>query len=125
MALTKFSNGISSFVSNVNATEKSANFTAVANTNYRITATCVATLPAIAVGNTFTFVIDAPDGTAQLSISPAAADGIAYGGSFADNKDLINTLATSKRGDFVTLISGDQVVYWITSAAQGTWAKEA
>jgi len=125
MSLTKFPNGVSSFLSHVNATEKSAAFTATANTNYLITASCTATLPAIAVGNTFTFINGGADGTVQITISPNANDGIAYGGSFADNKDLINTLATAKKGDFVTIASGDQGVYWFTTAAQGTWAKEA
>ena len=83
------------------------------------------TLPSIAIGNTVTFVNTAPDGVAGLSISPAAADGVTYAGSSTDNKDLINTKATSKTGDFVTLASLDGVVAWQVVAARGVWAKEA
>ena len=82
-------------------------------------------LPSLAVGNVITFVNMAPDGTAGISISPDALDGIGYAGSDTDNKDVINTKATSKRGDFITIASEDGVVSWKVVAARGVWAKEA
>jgi len=71
-----------------------------------------------------TFVNTAPDGVAALNVSPAAADGITYAGSSTDDKDLINTKATAKRGDFVTLASLDGVIAWQVVGARGIWAKE-
>ncbi len=76
------------------------------------------------IGNTVTFVNNAVDGANTLTISPAAADGITYAGSSTDNKDLINTKTTSKRGDSVTLASLNGTVAWQVVAVRGTWAKE-
>ena len=85
----------------------------------------VYTLPSIAIGNTVTFVNMADDGQAALNISPAAADGITYAGSSTDNVDLVNTKATAKKGDFVTLASLDGTVAWQVVDARGIWAKGA
>jgi len=128
--LTKFPNGLSSFLVDSNAVEKTANYTVIITTDSGKTFTSetdgvVFTLPSIAIGNTITFVNNAADGTAELTISPAALDGITYAGSSTDDKDLINTKATAKRGDFVTLASLDGVVAWQVVAARGIWAKEA
>ena len=49
------------------------------------------TLPAIAIGNTFTFVNTAEDGTNTLTISPNSSDGILYLGSLTDDKDVIRS----------------------------------
>lgn len=84
----------------------------------------VYTLPAIAIGNTVTFTNIAEDGAAAINISPNASDGISYKGSATDDKDLINTKATAKKGDFVTLASLDQAVAWQVVASRGIWAKE-
>jgi len=129
--LTKFPNGISSFLVDSNAESKASAYTVVITTDSGKTFTnaltdgVVFTLPSIAIGNTVTFVNTAPDGQADLTISPAAADGITYAGSSTDNKDLINTKATAKHGDFVTLASLDGVVAWQVVAIRGIWAKEA
>jgi len=85
----------------------------------------VFTLPAISVGRVVTFVNTAQDGVNTFTISPAAADGILYAGSLVDDKDLINTKATSKVGDFVTLASLNSTDHWTVVDVQGTWAKEA
>jgi hypothetical protein len=127
--LTGFPNGLSSFLVDSNAVNKTSNYTVVITTDSGKTFTSetdgiVFTLPSIAIGNTITFVNNAPDGTADLTISPAALDGITYAGSSTDDKDLINTKATAKRGDFVTLASLDGVVAWQVVAARGVWAKE-
>lgn len=110
--------------------DKTANYTVVITTDSGKTFTCkldgmVFTLPSIAIGNTITFVNTAKDGAAAINISPAAADGITYAGASDDNKDLINTKATAKFGDYVTLSSLDGVVAWQVVAARGIWAKEA
>ena len=85
----------------------------------------VFTLPAISIGRVITFVNTAQDGTNTLTISPNANDGILYAGSLTDNKDLINTKATSKVGDFVTLASLNSTAHWTVVDAQGVFAKEA
>lgn len=127
---TAFPNGLSSFLVDSNATLKTANYTVVISTDSGSTFTStldaiVYTLPSIAIGNTVTFVNLALDGGAKLSVSPAAADGITYVGSSTDNKDIINTKATAKYGDFITLASLDGVVAWQVVAVRGIWAKEA
>ena len=128
--LTVFPNGLASFLVDSNADVKTANYTVVINTDSGATIASaldgfVATLPSIATGNTVTFVNMAPDGTAEYSISPAAADGINYVGSNTDDKDLINTKATSKKGDSITLASLNGTTAWQVVAARGIWAKEA
>ena len=85
----------------------------------------VFTLPAISIGRVVTFVNTAQDGVNTFTISPAAADGILYAGSLTDDKDLINTKATSKVGDFITLASLNSTDHWTVVDVQGTWAKEA
>jgi len=130
LRLTVMPNGFASFFVDSNSEEKTANYTVIITTDSGKTFVStldaiVFTLPSIAIGNTVTFVNMAPDGTAALNISPAAADGITYAGSSTDDKDLINTKATAKRGDFVTLASLDGVIAWQVVAARGIWAKQA
>ena len=130
MRLTVMPNGFATFIVDSNAEIKSANYTVIITTDSGKTLVStldgiVYTLPSIAIGNTVTFVNMAPDGLAALNISPAAADGITYAGSSTDNKDLINTKATAKRGDFVTLASVDGTVAWQVVGSRGIWAKEA
>lgn len=90
------------------------------------TVTTVITLPAIAAGlGGVKLVCGGPFGTVQISADPAAADMI-LGPDItgADNKDLINTLATARRGDSVVLDLGDADGYVVTELV-GTWAREA
>ena len=129
--LTAFPNGLSTFLVDSSAVAKSSAYTVVITTDSGKTFTnsltdgVVFTLPSIAIGNTVTFVNTAPSGQADLTISPAAADGITYAGSSTDNKDLINTKATAKYGDSVTLSSLNGTVAWQVVAARGIWDKEA
>ena len=129
--LTRFPNGIKSFLVDSNAEIKTSAYTVVITTDSGKTFTngetdgVPFTLPGIAIGNTVTFVDTAVDGAADLTVSPNASDGITYAGSSTDDKDLINTKATAKYGDFVTLASLDGVVAWQVVAARGIWAKEA
>lgn len=84
------------------------------------------TLPAIAAGlSGLTILYVGPFGGAAITIDPNAADMI-LGPDItgADNKDLILTKATARRGDFVTLIAGDADGYMVTEV-RGTWAREA
>jgi hypothetical protein len=84
------------------------------------------TLPAIADGlSGITILAIGAFGTTAVTIDPAAADMI-LGPDItgADNKDLICTKATQRRGDFVTLIAGDADGYMVTEM-RGTWAREA
>ena len=130
LRLTVFPNGLASFLVDSNAEIKTANYTVIITTDSGKTLVStldaiVYTLPSIAIGNTVTFVNMADDGQAALNISPAAADGITYAGSSTDNVDLVNTKATAKKGDFVTLASLDGTVAWQVVDARGIWAKGA
>lgn len=129
LRLTVMPNGFATFLVDNNAEIKDANYTVIIgdDSGKSFVSTLdgiVFTEPSIAIGNTVTFINMANDGQAKLSISPAAADGITYDGSSTVNKDLINTKATAKKGDFVTLASLDGVVAWQVVAVRGVWAKE-
>lgn len=83
------------------------------------------TLPSIADGlSGLTILAVGAFGTTAVTVDPAAADMI-LGPNIAgqDNKDLICTKATQRRGDFVTLIAGDADGYMVTEL-RGTWARE-
>lgn len=128
--LTVFPNGLASFLVDINAEEKTANYTVIINADSGKSLASdldgvVFTMPSIATGNTITFVNTAEDGTSEFNISPAAADGINYIGSNTDDKDLINTKATAKKGDYVTLASLNGTTAWQVVAVRGVWAKEA
>jgi hypothetical protein len=104
-------------VTGFNIEAKESNYTVVATTDSGKTFTSktdgtVFTLPAIAVGNIFTFVNTAEDGTNTFTISPNANDGILYVGGLVDDKDLINTKATSKVGDFVKIAALNSTAHW-------------
>lgn len=86
----------------------------------------VTTLPAIADGYAGGLIVNGGAfGTVAVNIDPAAADMI-LGPDITgqDNKDLINTKATAKRGDRVQLIFGDADGYAVVKMV-GTWAREA
>ena len=114
-----------------NIEQKDSNYTVViangdsGKTFLSNTKDVVFTLPAIAVGNVYTFVNTGADGQNNLTISPATLDGILYLSSLTDNKDIINTQGTSKVGDYVTIASLNSVVFWTVVDVQGVWAKES
>ena len=113
-----------------NIEQKDSNYTVVITTDsgktfLSNTKDVVFTLPAIAIGNVFTFINTGADGQNNLTISPNASDGILYLGSLTDDKDLINTQATSKVGDFVKIASLNSTAHWTVLEAQGVWAKES
>ena len=118
-------------VTGFNIEQKDSNYTVVINngdcgkTLLSNTKDVVFTLPSIAIGNVYTFVNTGADGQNNLTISPVSIDGILYAGSLTDDKDLINTQATSKVGDYVTLASLNSTAHWTVVDAQGVWAKES
>jgi hypothetical protein len=117
-------------VTGFNITQKDSSYTVVISTDsgktfLSNTTDVVFTLPAIAIGNVFTFVNTAADGGNNLSISPNSSDGILYLGSLTDNKDVINTASTSKVGDYVTIASLNSTAHWTVVDVQGVWAKES
>lgn len=82
------------------------------------------TLPATVVGLVVTIRNAGADGTVALNVDPNANDkiqGVDLAGT--DDKDLINTKATAKKGDFVTLL-GDGADGWWVVAINGTWVLE-
>lgn len=93
------------------------------------------TLPAVADAPNckYTFVNIGANGNNIITISPNASDAI-YGTmtlaaadtvfAATDNKDLINTKATAKKGDSVTIVS-DSADGWVVTAITGVWAKES
>lgn len=113
---------------NLKIMNKSANYNVAAadsGKDIQIDATAVMTLPATVVGMTFKFTNIGVDGFVQISLSPAAADKI-IGADLApqDDKDLINTLSTARRGDYV-VIAADGVDGWYVQEMNGIWAREA
>ena len=84
----------------------------------------VFTLPSTAKGLTYSFVNTGADAAVLLSISPAAVDKIMGGQAGVDNKDLLNTKATAKKGDRATIV-GDGGDGWYVTLLVGTWAAEA
>ena len=130
MAKTTFSGPVLEGKEGVNIETKASNYTVVATTDsgktfVSSTDGVVFTLPAIATGEVYKFVNTAEDGTNTLTISPNANDGIAYAGTKVDNKDLINTKATSKQGDYVVLASFEETGAWQVTDVRGIFAKES
>ena len=129
MAKTTFSGPVLEGKEGVNIETKTSNYTVTTadsgKTFVSSTDGVVFTLPAIAIGYSFKFVNNAPDGANALTLSPNASDGITYAGSSTDDKDLINTKATSKQGDFVVISSLDGTAAWQVTQVRGTFAKES
>lgn len=105
-----------------------ANFTTDIQDNGKLfwvtTDAVIITLAAVATPLNCVFANGGSYGTVAINISPNAADRI-QGPDIAgnENKDLINTKATAKRGDFVRLGTGDANGA-IVQELRGTWATE-
>jgi len=83
------------------------------------------TLPATAAGLNYIIVNNGADGAVLVAISPNAADKIS--GLLAtpvDDKDMLNTKATAKKGDYLQIVA-DGVDGWVVARSAGTWAREA
>lgn len=92
--------------------------------------TLVITLPAIGSNEMGPYVFvnygDETDKVSdvQISLSPNSSDRITGCDITAtENKDLINTLATARRGDYVKLVYGG-ATGWSIEEMVGTWARE-
>ena len=129
MAQTTFSGPVLEGKEGVNIETKTSNYTVTTGDSGKTfvssTDGVVFTLPAIAIGYSFKFVNNAPDGANALTLSPNASDGITYAGSSTDDKDLINTKATSKQGDFVVISSLDGTGAWQVTQVSVTFAKDS
>ena len=129
MAKTTFSGPVLEGKEGVNIETKTSSATLTAGDSGKtfVSATdgVVFTLPAIATGAVYKFVNAAEDGTNTLTISPNASDGIEYAGSKVDDKDVINTKATSKQGDFIVIASLSSTTHWSVTSVRGTFAKES
>jgi len=63
-------------------------------------------------------------GAVLVTISPNANDMIeSVNAAGVDDKDILNTKATARRGDYVDLEYGD-ANGWVATRIVGTWAKE-
>lgn len=90
-----------------------------------VTADAVITLPAVATPALCRVVNGGSYGTVGVTLSPQAVDSLEGPDiTAADNKDVVNTKATARRGDLATLGFADTNGYSITELV-GTWAREA
>lgn len=90
-----------------------------------VTVDSVVTLPVTATALASVTLVNAGAfGTVQIAADPNANDKI-MGPDLAgtDNKDLINTKATARRGDYVTLTAGHADGY-VVNQLVGTWVSE-
>lgn len=84
----------------------------------------VITLPATAPGLFYLFENAGADAAVGFSVSPNASDKFqGVGLTAADNKDLVNTKATAKKGDRLAIV-GDGADGWYVVRMTGTWARE-
>ena len=87
---------------------------------------CVFTLPGIGVlGQTFWVINGAADGT-LMTITIDSSDKFLWdvaGAAGTNNKDVYNTAATAKKGDYIKLAFGDGDG-WIISEMGGIWIDE-
>ena len=84
------------------------------------------TLPGVAVGSQWWIINGNDDGTA-ITIAPDSSDKYlvdAAGAAGTNNKHIINTAATARKGDYVKLAygSGDG---WTIAELVGTWADQS
>lgn len=83
------------------------------------------TLPATATPTNCVVINGGAFGTVAVNLSPQAADKV-QGPDLpgTDNKDLINTKATARRGDFARIVTGDANGP-LVAELRGAWATEA
>lgn len=82
------------------------------------------TLPAVEGMSNIRIINGGAFGTVAVTVSPNANDMIESADiTAANNKDLVNTKATARRGDFIDLDYGD-ANGWVVTRMKGTWARE-
>ncbi len=67
------------------------------------------------------------DGSVLVTVAPAAADGITGNGfTAATNKSALNTKATAKVGDYISIMGTGAagVTGWVMTAVRGTWVRQ-
>jgi hypothetical protein len=85
----------------------------------------VVSLPPTAVGLEFEIENGGADGAVLVTVSPDAADQIAGAGlAAADDKDILNTKVTAKKGDRVRLVANG-AAGWVLVEKVGAWARQA
>lgn len=90
------------------------------------TSDIVVTLPATAVEGWWTIVNGAQDGDHLVSISPNGNDAVTgWDGAGTDDKDFSNTKATSKAGDYMTIMASGLASGVKIAGGRGVWAAEA
>lgn len=119
-----------------NVETKTANYTVLKSDNGKTFLSAldnmVFTLPEPENGLEFTFINNATAGAAKMNVSPVATNYIR--GTFTLalsvvvklpvlDKDIINTKASAKKGDFVRLCA-DGSLGWIIMDSVGVWAAE-
>ena len=85
------------------------------------------TLPAVTVGSSYIIVNKRADASSGVTISPNSSDKFLVdiaGAAGTDNKDIVNTKATSKKNDYVHLI-GLSSAGWLIHDVRGTWVDES
>lgn len=128
--VSHFPAGIAGFIMDDQAVEKTAAYTVVkdddAGKTFFIRSAVTFTLPDIAtgsVGQVYKFVNLSPDGTAALTLSPNANDGIAWKSVATADTDLINTKATALKGDYIVISNNAASAdAWQVEDIRGTWA---
>lgn len=132
---TNFPNGVKSFPRADDAVEKTGNYSVAAPDclgktlimNSSSAATFALPILTSVVGAVVTLV-NGVDGQA-LTVDPDAADGIGFANNVTDGKSIVNTAATAKKGDYVTLASvgagATAATYWTVVAVGGIWADGA
>jgi len=127
MSLTGLPNGVKGVAMGNNPRLIEASETLAASESVYVKSDAITlTLPAYAIGLTFRIFNMAEDGSALLTISPNSNDGIAFAAQHADNKDILNTKATQKKGDFVILTCTEiDANHWIVTDSAGVWAAES
>jgi hypothetical protein len=86
----------------------------------------VVTMTATAAEGNYTIINGAQAGDHLTSVDPVAGDGVAgWDSGNVDNKDMLNTKATSQPGDYLTLGSGGLAGGLYIFGGRGVWASEA
>ena len=133
MTTSSFPNGIDGWFIDDQAVKKTTSYTVVKYTDagktFYCEGACTFTLPDIAtgtIGQAYTFVNMSPAGTAALTLDPNANDGIAWVSDATADKDMINTAATAKLGDYVVVSNAAASAdAWQVVQCRGIWAKES
>tara|TARA_B100001093_G_C26096216_1_gene704841 strand:- start:21 stop:512 length:492 start_codon:yes stop_codon:yes gene_type:complete len=92
-----------------------------------VTGTTTLTLPAVTLGHSYWIINGNEDGTGLLTINPNSSDKFLFdaaGAAGTNDKDIINTQATAKKGDYIKLVYGS-ADGWVISEMLGTWVDEA